>query len=116
MNFASGPLKLWVLTSFGFYAGDLLLAAKTGEWPLHAIWSMISYCFLHLDWLHLLVNVGFFLAFGSLVERSFGPWRFLVIFAACAVGAPDVPHKMSDGGQRRELLRVTKSENANYVG
>ena len=37
------------------------------------------------------------------------------ILTACATGAPGVPLKMADGAERRQLLRLTKNENANYV-
>lgn len=39
----------------------------------------------------------------------------LPIFGACAIGAPEIPPEMVDAAERRQLLRVTKSENANYV-
>jgi membrane associated rhomboid family serine protease len=45
---------------------------------------LIGHAFLHFDWLHLILNVGFLLAFGSVVERHFGLFWFLLLFAATA--------------------------------
>jgi membrane associated rhomboid family serine protease len=42
--------------------------------------SPVSYGFLHGDLLHLLVNVGFLLAFGTLVERRLGRGRMLALY------------------------------------
>lgn len=48
------------------------------------IWSVLTYAVLHANWVHLGVNLIWFLAFGTPVARRFGPWRFL---AFCAVTA-----------------------------
>ena len=42
--------------------------------------SPFSYGFLHGDALHLLVNMGFLLAFGTAVERRIGAGRFLIFY------------------------------------
>jgi membrane associated rhomboid family serine protease len=48
------------------------------------IWTFVSYSFLHGDWIHLGVNLIWFLAFGSAVAWRFGTTRFLVFCAATA--------------------------------
>ena len=48
------------------------------------IWTFVTYSFLHGDWIHLGVNLIWFLAFGSAVAWRFGAPRFL---AFCAVTA-----------------------------
>lgn len=42
--------------------------------------SLSSHMLLHFDWLHLMVNAGMLMAFGSLVERSLGGWKFSGVF------------------------------------
>lgn len=42
--------------------------------------SLTSHMFLHFDWLHLAMNAGMLMAFGSLVERTLGGWKFAGIF------------------------------------
>lgn len=41
--------------------------------------SLVSYGFLHADWLHLTVNAFWMLVFGSALARRFGTLRFLLI-------------------------------------
>lgn len=43
-----------------------------------ALWTFISYTFLHADWLHLSINIAWMMAFGSALERRFGAIRFLI--------------------------------------
>src|SRR3546814_18548827 len=58
----------------GLMAGELL--------------SLGSYAFLHGDAMHLFLNAGLLLAFGSVVERIVGQGRMLLIFAvSCIVAA-----------------------------
>lgn len=45
---------------------------------------LLGHAFLHFDWLHLVLNVGFLLAFGSVVERHFGLLWFLAVFVLTA--------------------------------
>lgn len=49
-------------------------------------WTPLSYALLHADWMHVGVNCLWLVAFGSPVARRFGPWRFLALMVACAVG------------------------------
>jgi len=51
-----------------------------------ALWlSPLTYSFLHGDLLHLLVNTGFLLAFGTLLERRLGSRRFLAFYLLLAL-------------------------------
>lgn len=59
-------------------------------------WTVLTYAFLHADWLHLGVNSLWFAAFGAPVARRFGAWRFLVfmmITAAAGAGAHYLFHR-----------------------
>lgn len=47
--------------------------------------TLISHMLLHANWTHLLMNVGFLLGFGSLVERALGPWRTVLFLVGCGI-------------------------------
>lgn len=70
---------------FSFNA-ELLLRALDGHGPLGgAALRLVSHMFLHYDALHLAVNVGFMLAFASVVERRLGKLAFLALFLASGI-------------------------------
>ncbi len=46
---------------------------------------LISYAFLHADWLHLLSNMLFLLIFGDNIEDALGHVRYFLFYMACAV-------------------------------
>lgn len=49
---------------------------------------LFTYTLLHADLMHLLVNIGMLMAFGSFLERLLGATHFLILFfATAAVGA-----------------------------
>lgn len=47
--------------------------------------NLVTYAFLHADWLHLLSNMLFLWVFGDNVEDAMGHIKFLVFYLACAV-------------------------------
>jgi membrane associated rhomboid family serine protease len=57
--------------------GSLLLKALT---PL-------GHMLLHADWMHLIMNMAFFMAFGSAMARRMGPLLFFLFYALCGVFA-----------------------------
>ena len=57
-----------------------------GGLDLTALLPLISYNFLHHDWMHVLINAAMLLAFGSLIERHIGTSLFLSLFILCGVG------------------------------
>ena len=79
-------LRHWVIYHLAFFPGELVALAPAKGLSAPLLWPMVTYSFLHLDWLHLALNVGFLLAFGSVVERAYGRWRFIAIYIAAAVG------------------------------
>ncbi len=85
VRFAPTSFQFWAFKSFAFLPGELRVAMETGQWSVGLTWRLVSYSLLHLDWMHLLVNVGFLLAFGSLVERVYGLWVFLLLFGLTAI-------------------------------
>lgn len=82
-NILSGPSWTWLMSSLAF--------VSTSFWPpgadlpaLAGLPSLVTYAFLHADFMHILLNLGFLLAFGSFVERLTGALPFLVIFVVTA--------------------------------
>ena len=49
------------------------------------IWSVLTYAFLHGDFLHVTMNSIWFAIFGAPVARRFGTARFLGLFAVTAI-------------------------------
>jgi membrane associated rhomboid family serine protease len=47
----------------------------------------VSYMAVHADWMHLIVNCFWLLAFGPVVARRFGTPLFLLFFIVCGLGA-----------------------------
>ena len=67
---------------------DLILAQfADGAWEpsLSGLLPMVTHVLLHGSPLHLIVNLGFLLAFGTVVERRCGGLLMLLIFLASAV-------------------------------
>jgi len=51
------------------------------------IWQLVTYAFLHGSLMHLLFNMFALFMFGSEMERTWGPERFVVYYFACVIGA-----------------------------
>jgi membrane associated rhomboid family serine protease len=47
--------------------------------------TLLTYQFLHANWLHLIVNMTSLLAFGSGLERVLHGYRFVLLYLACGV-------------------------------
>ncbi len=60
--------------------------------------SLFTHVLIHLDWPHVLINLGFLLAFGSACERSLGSRSMLTIFALSAAGGAIVQIAAEWGG------------------
>src|SRR5690606_14747695 len=47
--------------------------------------NLVTYAFLHADWLHLLSNMLFLWIFGDNIEDAMGHIKFLIFYLLCAV-------------------------------
>src|SRR5262249_42970112 len=52
-----------------------------GQW-----WRLLTYCFVHGGLLHIVLNMYFLYAVGPMVERMFGPLRFLALYLIAGLG------------------------------
>ena len=78
----------WAIRTFAFI--PVLFHAMFAEGgtgiSLGGLLPLAGHVLFHADLIHLLVNVGLLLAFGSVVERTLGLVRFLTIFFVSATG------------------------------
>jgi membrane associated rhomboid family serine protease len=70
-----------VLHLFAFVPQHIAQIRGLGWTGLAAVSSFLAHMFLHLDATGVAVECLLLLAFGSVVARRFGAWRFLAIFA-----------------------------------
>lgn len=47
--------------------------------------TLVTYTFLHADWMHLLSNMLFLWVFGDNIEDALGHFRYLVFYLLCAI-------------------------------
>lgn len=52
-----------------------------GEW-----WRVVTSMFLHIGFIHLVMNMLAVYYLGSLVERIYGSWRFIIIYFLAGIG------------------------------
>ncbi len=57
--------------------------------------TLVSYAFLHADWMHVLTNMLFLLVFGDNIEDAMGHVRYLIFYLACAA-AGGLAHMLAD--------------------
>lgn len=76
----------WVLETFSFIPARFADTGYSGD-PVSLILMPLSHLFLHADWMHLIVNMAFLLAFGSVIGRRMGAVQFLLLYALCGVAA-----------------------------
>ncbi|MFG1402177.1 rhomboid family intramembrane serine protease [Xanthobacter sediminis] len=94
----SPEADLEVLTYFAFIPArytlpDTMFYLPGGLGP--KVWTVVSYALLHANWMHVGVNLIWFLAFGTPVARRFGTLRFLLfcaVTAAAGAGAHYLSH------------------------
>lgn len=61
-------------------------AAMAG-YPDATLWPLLTYMFLHGDWLHLLMNMWMLWIFADNIEDVTGHWRFLGFYLCCGLAA-----------------------------
>jgi membrane associated rhomboid family serine protease len=87
----------------GRYEPDWLAIANWSVGWGAAIWSFVTYAFIHGDLNHLIFNEVWLLAFGTPVARRFGPLRFMAFFALTA-GAGAAVHLLVHFGEPLPMI------------
>lgn len=84
-HFRSDEAFWQVMLNFGF-----IPARYTGDLPFfwQGITGIVTHAFLHGGWMHLCVNIGMLMAFGTGVEQVLGARRMIALFVlSSAAGA-----------------------------
>ena len=82
-NLLEGAAWTWLFNTFAFISTVFWPPGAAGP-DAAGLATLVTYAFLHADFLHLALNLGFLLAFGSFVERHLGAARYLLLFALTA--------------------------------
>ncbi|GAB4365667.1 MAG: rhomboid family intramembrane serine protease [Kiloniellaceae bacterium] len=82
-NLLEGASWAWLFNTFAFIS-TVFWPPGAGGPAAAALPTLVTYAFLHADFMHLALNLGFLLAFGSFVERHLGALRYLLLFALTA--------------------------------
>ena len=88
---ARGTLPIWrdetVLVYFAFIPARYAENGFAYPGGLGAqAWTFVTYALLHGNWMHLIANCVWLVAFGSAVARRFGAVRFFLFAAVAAAG------------------------------
>ena len=51
------------------------------------VWQFLTYMFMHGSFMHILFNMFALWMFGGVIERVWGPQKFLFYYIVCGVGA-----------------------------
>lgn len=71
-----------IITNFGFVPARYMGSAP---FDMYALISPLTSMFLHGGWLHVSMNVGMMMAFGTGLEREIGTKRTLILFFASGI-------------------------------
>jgi membrane associated rhomboid family serine protease len=80
-------LSNWVLETFAFIPLRYEVPAYGASAMFSRVVSPVSHLFLHADWMHVIVNMAFLLAFGSAIGRRMGALQFVILYVLCGVAA-----------------------------
>ena len=88
-------VKQLIIINVIFFVGSLIVGpAATDYLALHSpmsdkfqFWQPITHMFMHGGILHIFFNMFALMSFGSLLERMWGPKKFLFFYFSCGLGA-----------------------------
>ncbi|MFD2144080.1 rhomboid family intramembrane serine protease [Mucilaginibacter antarcticus] len=63
-----------------------LMSAHYFDSPLFKPWQPLTYMFFHGGWMHIIFNMFALYSFGSILENSMGPKRFISFYFICGLG------------------------------
>ena len=83
-----------VVIMLATYLKQSLMLTRFALWfpasPYFEFWQPVSYMFMHGDFLHLFFNMYTLFIFGSVLERVWGPKKFLLFYFVTGIGAAAV--------------------------
>ncbi|MFV0196352.1 rhomboid family intramembrane serine protease [Empedobacter falsenii] len=81
---------LFFLATFVFNAKGIdlrvILGAFYPESPNFNFWQILTHMFMHADFTHILFNMFALWMFGSVVEQTFGPKKFITLYLLAGLG------------------------------
>ena len=94
-------VRALLIANLSVFAAQIFLGPGRFEpfelWPLHSNllagglpfepWQLVTYGFLHFEFMHLFANMFALYMFGPDVERLLGTQRFRLFYLVCVVGA-----------------------------
>ncbi|QPC46875.1 rhomboid family intramembrane serine protease [Mangrovibacillus cuniculi] len=86
---SGGSTNIPTLIQYGVKVDEMMIQ---GEW-----WRLVTPVFLHIGFLHLVMNSLGLYFIGTLVEQIFGKWRFLFIYLLAGVGGTAASFAFTDG-------------------
>lgn len=94
-----------VLQNTGIADLQDLLGVYYIDSPLFRVWQLITYMFMHVNFMHLFSNMFALFMFGGMLENRWGPKRFLNYYLITALGAV----ALQMGVQAYEVYHITGS-------
>jgi membrane associated rhomboid family serine protease len=82
-DLASDPETFLQIRAIDMQIGAL---SRGSIYPDHEWWRLLTGCFVHIGLLHLALNMLSLYLIGPLLERMWGPVRFLVLYVIAGVG------------------------------
>ena len=111
----------WVLFTFAFIparfapppelANVVLPGPEAAKW-----WSFVTHMMLHGDWMHLIINSVWMLAFGSVLARRLKSARFLIVSAVSAAGGAAASLAWQWGGDFSILVGASGAISGQLAG
>lgn len=83
LSFVGYVLELGFRNKLNFFFGLVPQKITQNLW----LWQLVTYIFIHGNFLHFLFNAFMLWMFGPIVESDFGPRRFLRYFLITGIGA-----------------------------
>lgn len=84
-SFLSPQAQQWLFQTLAYTPARYSVDGAFASDPLAGIVSPIGYTLLHADFMHLFMNMSFFMAFGTVVARRMGEFKFLLLYALTAI-------------------------------
>jgi membrane associated rhomboid family serine protease len=111
----------WILFTFAFIparfapppelANVVLPGPEAAKW-----WSFVTHMMLHGDWMHVIINSVWMLAFGSVLARRLKSARFLIVSAASAAGGAAASLAWQWGGDFSILVGASGAISGQLAG
>jgi membrane associated rhomboid family serine protease len=73
------------------------------QFTLPAPLTLVTYMFLHANFMHVFGNMIFLFVFGDDIEEAIGHWRFLLFYLACGIGG-GIAYVMSGPNSNIDLI------------